>query len=189
MSWLDRRRTPMVWGGILGALLLLGGAAATAVAHAYLAESSPRNGEQLSQSPAEVVATFSQEVAAETSSIAVFTESGEQVDNGDGGLDLFDPDHKTMMATLPQNLPPGKYVVEWVVLSAEDGDTTEGAFVFGVATEVEAAASLGESRDADGGGTAWGWWLGGGAAAAFVGLLAAILLLTRQPMQSSEPTG
>ncbi|MCP5099033.1 MAG: hypothetical protein GY943_26065 [Chloroflexi bacterium] len=145
-------------------------------AHAYLAESFPRNGEQLSTSPIEVSGTFTQELVSGDSTMRVFDADGNQVDNGDGGVDLFDPDHKSMLVTVPEDLPDGSYVVEWVVLSAEDDDTTEGAFVFGIGTDALASVTDVKSE-----GASIGWWVGGSIAALIIGLLAAMLLLTRQP--------
>ena len=147
----------------------------TASAHAYLAESFPRNGEQLPASPIEISGTFTQELVSGESTMRVFDAEGTQVDNGDGGVDLFDPDHKSLVVTVPEDLPNGSYVVEWVVLSAEDDDTTEGAFSFGIGTDALAAVTTGKSD-----GVSVGWWVGGSIAALIIGLLAAMLLLTRQ---------
>ena len=158
----------------------------TASAHAYLAESTPMNGVLLDESPVEVTAEFLQEIGSNGSFLHVLDENGRQVDNGDSGLDLFDLGHKSMIVTLPEQLPDGQYTVEWVVVSAEDGDSTDGAFTFGVGTDLltlpadDSANSndftaLTSSRDSV------GWWVGGGIVALIIGLLIAMLLLTRQP--------
>ena len=155
-------------------------------AHANLAESTPRNGEQVSTSPKEVVATFTEELETDGSTMRVFDENGRQVDNGNGGVDLFDPDHKTMIVTLPANLPKGKYTVEWVSLSLEDGDEVDGAFAFGVATDVEAAVAVNQTDTFAQSNGVVGWWVSGGIIGLIAFLLVAMLLLTRQPMTKFE---
>ncbi len=167
----------------------------TASAHAYLAESVPMNGALLDESPLEVTAKFSQEVESDGSFLRVMDDNGRQVDNGDSGLDLFDVDHKSMIVTLPNQLPDGQYTVEWVVISAEDGDPTDGAFTFGIGTDSlapladDTALADDSSTNANSNDFAAftsssdsvGWWVGGGIAALILGLLIAMLLLTRQP--------
>ena len=174
-SWIDA----LVVALCLMTLLLLF-TAVTVNAHAYLAESMPRNGELLDDAPTEVIAFFTEELET-SSTIIVLDESGTQIDNGDGMVDLYDPEHKKMIVTLPENLPQGLYTVEWDVLSAEDGDPTDGAFLFsiGEVSESALAAAPRQSSDSDEGGV--GWWVGGGVAALIVGLLITMMLLTRQP--------
>lgn len=152
-------------------------------AHAYLAESFPRNGEILSGSPIEVRTVFTQELVSGESRLTVLDEDGNRVDNRDGGLDLFDPDHQSMIVTLPADLPDGPYVVEWVVLSAEDDDTTEGAFVFGIGTDALAPVTADKSA-----GSEVGWWVGGSIAALIVALLVSMLVLTRHSTVRIEPS-
>ncbi len=154
-------------------------------AHAYLAESTPRNGELVTQPPEQIVAHFTEEVAS-GSSMVVLNENGDQVDNGDGGVDLYDPDHKTMIATLPANLPNGQYVVEWNVLSAEDGDPTDGAFIFSIGENGSAANSTTTFDSAQSDESSIGWWVGGGIGVLIIGLLISMLLLTRQPTTRLE---
>ncbi len=154
-------------------------------AHAYLAESIPRNGELVTQPPEQVVAHFTEEVAS-GSSMVVLNENGDQVDNGDGGVDLYDPDHKTMIAALPANLPNGQYVVEWNVLSAEDGDPTDGAFTFSIGENGPIANNTAAFKTDQSSEGSIGWWVGGGIGALIIGLLISMLLLTRQPTTRLE---
>ncbi|KAA3660833.1 MAG: hypothetical protein DWQ04_18265 [Chloroflexi bacterium] len=154
-------------------------------AHAYLAESIPRNGELLREPPTQVVTYFTEELET-SSTIAVLDENGNQVDNGDGSVDLYDPEHKSMIVTLPENLPEGQYVVEWAVLSAEDGDPTDGAFLFSIGETISTAnrATPFKSTQSDQGSI--GWWVGGGIGALILVLLISMLLLTRQPIMHLE---
>lgn len=100
-----------------------------ASAHALLVDSQPADGAVLDEAPDRVRATFSEELDSGLSSMRVFDNQGAQVDNGDGGVDLDDLDHLSMVVTLPP-LPPGAYTVRWTAASADDGDDTEGAFSF-----------------------------------------------------------
>lgn len=101
-------------------------------AHALLVKSEPEDGAELDRSPRQVTAWFSQELDTGFSTMQVFNAAGQQVDAGDGGVDLFDPDHATLVVNLPQELPGGGYTVRWAVVSVEDGDPTQGEFTFAV---------------------------------------------------------
>jgi methionine-rich copper-binding protein CopC len=153
----------------------------TTFAHAYLVESFPRNGAQLSASPVEVSALFTQELVSSSSTLQVFDADGFQVDNGNGGVDLFDPAHQSMKVTVPDDLGAGTYIVEWVVLSADDNDITEGAFVFGIGTDELIPVSAEKPEK-----SFLGWWVSGSIAALIVILLTSMLLLTRQPTVKLE---
>ncbi len=113
-------------------LLMLAGGWVTAVfAHdAAIIRSTPANGEVLNESPAQVVAWFAEELVSGESSLSVFDTQGQQRDNGDGGVDLNDPDHASMIVTLPP-LPDGSYTVQWHAVLL-DGDASDGAFAFAV---------------------------------------------------------
>jgi copper transport protein len=106
-----------------------------AAAHADLAESHPLNGALLEESPQRVWARFTQELESVGSTIQVVDGNGRSVDKGNGGLDLHDPDHKTVAVSLPPTLPDGSYTANWQVVSAEDGDETTGVFAFNVGKE------------------------------------------------------
>lgn len=114
-------------GVALAALLWLAGGAA---AHALLLKSQPEAGAALVQSPLRVIAWFSQELDTSLSTLHVVNGDGQQVDNGDGGVDLNDPDHASLVVTLPLDLPDGLYTAQWTATSVEDGDTTSGQFSF-----------------------------------------------------------
>lgn len=162
-------------------LLWLGWLAISAtptLAHAYLTESFPRNGEVLEASPVEITAVFTQELVSGESVMKVFNADGDPVDNGDGGVDLFDPERQRMIVTVPDALPAGTYTVEWLVLSAEDDDPTNGAFAFGIQTSPAPAQSP-EALEQP----LVGWWMGGSISLVILGLLVTMWWLTRQPMR------
>ena len=93
-------------------------------------KSTPANGDVLSESPAEVTAWFSEELISGESTIMVVNSQGSQVDNGDGGVNLNDPDHASMIVTLPP-LPDGSYTVQWHAVLL-DGDATDGSYAFAI---------------------------------------------------------
>ncbi|MCB0162616.1 MAG: copper resistance protein CopC [Anaerolineae bacterium] len=103
-----------------------------AKAHALLIKSEPDRDAVLKQTPHQISAWFSQELETKLSSMQVFDLQGNQVDSGDGSVDLTDPDHALMIVSLPESLPNGTYIVGWTAVSADDGDTTEGEFSFDV---------------------------------------------------------
>lgn len=98
-----------------------------------LLESIPANGDLLPESPSEVVARYSEELVSGESTLTVINAQGVQVDNGDGGVDLHDPDHASMIASMP-TLPNGVYTVQWHAVLL-DGDATDGAFTFTIGDE------------------------------------------------------
>lgn len=129
------------------AILAFLGLTSGASAHALLTKSVPDDGAILEQAPKQVTASFSEELDSGLSTVRVFNDNGKQVDNGDGGVDLHDPDHTSMLVTLPVSLPEGTFVVRWTAVSAEDGDPTEGQFFFGVG-EVPEAGQFIPSKEA-----------------------------------------
>ncbi|MCB0210369.1 MAG: copper resistance protein CopC [Anaerolineae bacterium] len=118
---------------------------AAAKAHALLIKSEPNNDAVLDQTPNQINAWFSQELETKLSSMQVFDPQGNQVDSGDGSVDLNDPDHASMLVSVSESLPKGSYTVHWTAVSADDGDITEGEFSFDVTNRSAHAASALES--------------------------------------------
>ena len=99
------------------------------IAHeASILESQPEAGAQLDQAPASVWLRFGEELISSSSWIKVHDASGSQVDQGDGGVDLHDPNHSSMVVSLP-SLPDGMYTVRWKA-TLLDGDFAEESFTF-----------------------------------------------------------
>lgn len=140
-------------------------------AHALMVKSEPPADKPQAQPPNRITAWYSQELDTRMSAMRVFDAQGRQVDTGDGRVNLNDPDHASMVVTLPEGLPGGSYVVRWTAVSVEDGDPTGGEFSI-------AAASGGESRKTEPASAVNGqhrrvtWMLGGGAAGLGVLLVA-----------------
>ncbi|HET7547687.1 MAG TPA: copper resistance CopC family protein [Usitatibacter sp.] len=103
-------------------------AAPAALAHAFLDHAEPRVGSKVDASPARVTLWFTQALEPAFSRVQVLDAKGQEVDRKDGAVDSKD---STMMhASLPP-LAPGKYRVQWRVLSA-DTHVTKGDFSFEV---------------------------------------------------------
>lgn len=133
------RLSRSILAGVLGILWLVT-AVSTISAHAVeLLRSDPANGSIVAQSPTEIRAWFGEEMKTSVSTLQVFSADGQRMDNGDGGVDLNDPDHASMVVTVP-NLPEGEYLVRWYVVLL-DGDTSESSFNFFVGDEAAAAAA------------------------------------------------
>lgn len=147
-------RMKYVAGIILLVILMMGLVTAVSAHAAAIIKSIPANGDVLTESPSEVIAWFAEELISGESTMTVFSAQGRQVDNGDGGVNLNDPDHASMIVTLPP-LPDGSYTVQWHA-TLLDGDATDGAFAFAVgegqsavlATIPEAAAEEDSSQPA-----------------------------------------
>jgi copper transport protein len=157
---------------LLASVLVVTGA----TAHALLLKSQPEAGATLVQSPLQVTAWFSQELDTGLSTLLVVNGDGQQVDNGDGGVDLNDPNHASLVVSLPPVLPAGLYTVQWTATSAEDGDPTTGQFSF-IIGQVTAANN---SR-----GTPWTGWLVGAIAASVGVLLIVVIFMAWKQSQSS----
>ena len=111
------------------AALALAAAAPLAAAHAFLDHASPRVGSTVRASPAQVTLRFNENLEAAFSTIRVTDKDGREVDRHDKHLDPSD--HSILRVSLPP-LPPGKYRVQWRVLSV-DTHVTAGDYTFTLA--------------------------------------------------------
>ena len=175
MSALSRRRAQRCvrrwpWTGALAllcGLALVVGLAATASAHAFLAASSPAAGARLAASPKALTLSFTEPVTAQGERVTVKTVPGRSVALG--------PTRRSAGgAVLTVPLPPlaqGIYVVDWQVVSAEDGHYSSGEFAFAVGSGGALPAAASASAD-----VAWpeaiaSWLVLAGLALAASGLL------------------
>ncbi|HEY2585571.1 MAG TPA: copper resistance CopC family protein [Tepidisphaeraceae bacterium] len=100
---------------------------AMASAHAFLDRAEPRVGAEVRRSPGVVKIWFTQQPEHAFSAIRVFDSEGKEVDKKDTRTDPDDA--KVLEVSLPADLPPGTYKVEWKVLSI-DTHRTQGDFKF-----------------------------------------------------------
>ncbi|MDR7484666.1 MAG: copper resistance protein CopC [Armatimonadota bacterium] len=119
----------MVPAGIIAGLLLVVGLVASqpAGAHGVLQRSSPAPNSTPDAAPRQVDLWFTEPVDPAFSSATVVDPFGNRV-SGDVTVTA---DGRQMTVPL-RDLPGGFYTVRWRVLSAVDGHTTGGAFVFAV---------------------------------------------------------
>ncbi|MBB6483854.1 copper homeostasis periplasmic binding protein CopC [Rhizobium lusitanum] len=103
--------------------------AGQAFAHAHLKSSAPAADSAVKQTPAELDLTFTESLNLKFSGATVTGPDKKAVKTG--ASSLMDSD-KTLMVPVSDKLAPGKYTVDWHVLST-DGHKTNGTYSFTVA--------------------------------------------------------
>src|SRR5216683_608658 len=148
-------------------------APATAFAHANLERAEPASGTQLDQPPRQLQLFFSEAVDSSFSRVQLLNAQRDAVDRGDSHVAPNDP--RSLLVSLPDQLPNGVYTVSWRTLSAVDGHTVNGAFpliVGPIPAEGIAATSAATSQAQFAPETAVGrWWFSLAACALFGTLL------------------
>lgn len=129
-----------VLGGLCAALAV----AAPAAAHAAYASSAPAFGEVLETAPDQIELRFTQQLFRRKGANQLRIEraaDGAAISLGDVTID--NADRAAMRARVLDSLPPGRYLVSWQNLSADDGDTDSGVYPFyvGVAPDGEEEAA------------------------------------------------
>jgi copper resistance protein C len=113
---------------LAAAILLLGGFASPALAHALLRRADPGVGATLHAAPAAVTLTFSEGVEPAFSRIEVTSAAGAREDAGSPAI--VGGDQKVLRVAL-KPLAAGTYTVVWHATSV-DTHKTEGKFTFSV---------------------------------------------------------
>ena len=106
--------------------LLFGFSAASG--HAFLDRADPRVGSTVKIAPTQVRVWFTERLEPAFSTLEVFDERGERVDNGPPRTDESSPH---MLQVPLKSIGSGTYRVKWRVLSV-DTHVTEGDFTFRV---------------------------------------------------------
>ena len=114
--------------------------ASPVLAHAELVSASPGPGDIVEGSPAELVATFNQDLDPSRTSLEVRDASGSTVARGG---ELGDGPREFRLA-LPE-LAPGEYEVRWTSYSAEDGELARDSYTFTVVAAASPSPSLSPS--------------------------------------------
>jgi methionine-rich copper-binding protein CopC len=113
----------------LGAIALLAITSGVAEAHAHLVRADPAVNVSMKGSPRMLHATFSESLVAAFSNLSLVTAKGKVVAIG---KTMVDPkDRTTLVATVPQPLAPGTYVIRWQAVSADSHRKT-GQYSFRV---------------------------------------------------------
>ena len=120
---MTRRRALVLLAAVLPTL------AARASAHGFLERSDPRARTSIRTPPTRVRLWFTGAIEPAYSRIEVRTEQGQRVDVGES---VVDPETRKSLTVAVPPLPPGRYRVEWRVLSV-DAHVTAGDFTFRVA--------------------------------------------------------
>lgn len=133
--WRQNGQAVSAWGA---ALLLLIIYVTRVAAHTItVVHSDPAADAVVAGQLTQVMAQFDEELATKRSTMQVLAANGQPVSEGNGAVDLNDPDHQTLIAHLPTPLPNGAYTVQWHVVLT-DGDVSDGQFRFTVATTAAA---------------------------------------------------
>ena len=114
---------------IVWAALWAAGFPSPAFAHAFLDHATPAVGSTIHAPPARIELWFTEELEPAFSTVRVLDQTNQRRDKGDANVDPRDP--TALRVSLPA-LAPGRYRVEWRVLSV-DTHVTEGDFTFVIA--------------------------------------------------------
>ncbi|HBK91344.1 MAG TPA: hypothetical protein DDZ68_06710 [Parvularcula sp.] len=99
-----------------------------ALAHAMLVEASPRVGGSVAEAPGEISLTFTERVEPSLSEISLTGANGQAVEMSAARSGATP---RGLVAEIRRPLAPGRYRVEWSVVSV-DGHSTKGDFSFAV---------------------------------------------------------
>jgi copper transport protein len=114
----------------------------SALAHATVVRSDPKDGSSLVRSPRTIRVWFGEDVVPRFSGAKIVGEQGRRV-----RLTSVRAEAEGQLVLTPASeLDSGLYTVDWSVLSAEDGHLRRGFVVFGVGPGVTPAAA-GDRRD------------------------------------------
>jgi len=110
----------------------------TVGAHAKFLRAVPAPDSTVTSAPEVVrvwftLASANEELDAKRSTLRVLDAHGKQVDDGKGGVDLNDLNHKSMIVRV-QSRQPGTYMVQWKAVSSPDQEVTQGSFRFTVSS-------------------------------------------------------
>ena len=103
----------------------------SADAHALLLRSVPADNAALTSSPARIVMSFTENPDPRLSHVEVVDSHAHQV-SGVSAVQAVPGRPLQLAVTLSSPLPKGWYTVHWLTVSALDGHTATGLFVFGV---------------------------------------------------------
>ena len=119
---------------VLAALCAALALTAPAAAHAAYASSAPAFAAVLDSAPDQIELRFTQQLfRREGANVLRLERSDDGAAIALGEVVIDNADRARMRTELPGPLAPGRYLVSWVNLSADDGDTDQGSYPFYVA--------------------------------------------------------
>ncbi|MGI9254395.1 MAG: copper resistance CopC family protein, partial [Thermomicrobiales bacterium] len=104
----------------------------TALAHAFLKDSTPAANTVLATAPQQVTLTFTEPLETSYSRVDLYDQTGEKIP---GAPFSFGADGSSMTLAMPAGLPNATYSVLWRTLSNADGHTAQGYVPFTIGTD------------------------------------------------------
>ena len=145
------RRVQLLAGTLLslGLLVLMGGTALAHTlvpAHAKVLSAVPAIGSTVAQAPTTVTVNTAENINPDPkkSNLFVYSPAGDLISQGNAQVSFTNP--RQMSITI-KSTGDGIYVVQWITVSAEDGDPDQGAFVFTVKSTVTATSTPAPSHN------------------------------------------
>ena len=137
---LKASRVRLLLGFAVAALAVWDGATPIS-AHAAYESSSPAFAEVLDVSPSEITIRFTQELFRREGANEMWVEParGDDIPLYQLQVEIRNDDRHVMRGSVDVELKPGRYLVSWRNLSAEDGDEDRGAFPFYIGSEPDAS--------------------------------------------------
>lgn len=137
---------------LVSLVALVGMLAVPALAHSFLVDTRPGEGERLASSPAEVMFQFTEAVTPGAVEVDVTSSEGDAIDAGSPEVES---DGRVIRIPLLASVE-GVAVVSWRVVSAVDSHESAGEFAFAVGETAELPAAIG--TDSTGAAeTVWRW--------------------------------
>src|SRR5438045_273272 len=121
----------------LGLLLIVVGTASAHTAHAKVLSAIPAIGSTITRAPTNVTVFTAENINPDPklSNLFVYSPGGDLISQGDAKVSLSNPKEMSIAIKPGGN---GVYIVQWITVSALDGDPDKGAFVFTVKPAVVA---------------------------------------------------
>ncbi len=112
----------------------MAGVASAHPAHAKVLDALPKIGSTITQAPTTVTVFTAENINPDPkkSNLFVYGPGGELISQGNAKVSLSNPKEMSVTIKPDASNRTGVYVVQWITVSAEDGDPDQGAFVFTV---------------------------------------------------------
>ena len=117
----------------------MAGVASAEPAHAKVLDALPKIGSTITQAPTTVTVFTAENIDPrdpKKSNLFVYGPNGELISQGNAKVPLSNPKEMSVTIKPDASNSSGVYVVQWITVSAVDGDPDQGAFVFTVKSAV-----------------------------------------------------